>query len=440
MATKHICIELGSGVFDKPQALGDYLVQLKASRTIVICPNTSDIRFVENILRRRSLPARRITEFLEDNDLVKIIDWLESQNNIIVVCGVKAGQKISKELSSNVIVYTPLSDTEGYEQISGSSSEEESRVLVTLVSPQELAQYQNVKKFLPSVETIQVAETDSISAQKEILDRAIQALPARGSTLANELTAAYAADLGLATCDSASPAFTTLKKLVTFLMENNLGSAPKSSIEEELQIIEPDNENDDEGQGRKSWNGNSKKPHHKGDKRDRNNNHSGPRDKKGHHGKKHSNDRHDRNDRNDRHDRNDRNDRGRKGHKKQVPQYFPVRIYVGLGEDNGLKPHEVKDFIAKNAHVDREEIGFATVRSAYSFVDITKQAADKALSRESGYEFEGKLITVERAVTASAPRKKNYRNNHDHDKTSEDAGHGDTGYEDRGHEEIAETE
>ncbi len=405
MNTKHICIELGSGVFDKPQALGDYLVQIKKERTLVVCPNSSDIRFVENILRRRSLPARRITEFLEDNDVSEITAWLEKQQNIIVVCGVKAGLKISNIWNASVILYAPLADTESYLQISNpdnfsfENTDNNDRLFVTLVSPQELPQYLNIKKQINTVETIQIKEEDSIASQKEVLDHVLAGLPSRGSILATELAREYAKELGVPDIDTASPAFTNLKKLLSFLMENSLGTAPKSSIEEELQLVEKDQSEEKETDNRKSWNGSpkGKKDNRRNDKKDRggNSSYSNSRDKRGGY--------------QDKRNFNDKGKRNQRKNEKPAPQFFPVRIYVGLGEDHGLKPHEVKDFIAKHATVDREEIGFATVRTSYSFVDVTKDAAEKALSKDSGYEFEGKLITVERALTANPPKRKNPR-------------------------------
>jgi hypothetical protein len=397
VAIRNICIELGSGVFDKPQALGDYLIQIKAEKALVICPNSSDIRFVENILRRRSIPARRITEFLENNEISQIADWLQSQQNIVVVCGVKAGLKISELWNSCILLYSPLADIESFEQIIRSdkdASDTNEKIVATLVSPQELPQYLVIKKQLGTVDTIQVTEQDSILAQKEILDRVIQNLPSRGSTLATELTREYAKDLGMGEIDPTATSFTTLKKLLSFLMEQNLGSA-KNSIEEELQLVSSDSQDETDSDDRSNWNSPSG-----GKKNHRNNNRNGRGDTSSY-----SNTR---NKKNSGQGKRNYNERDRKGPKRdrQKPQFFPVRIYVGLGEDNGVKPHEVKDFISKHADVDREEIGFATVRTSYSFVDLTKDAAEKALSKESGYEYEGKLITVERALTANPPRRK----------------------------------
>jgi hypothetical protein len=412
---KHNCIELGSGVFDKPQALGDFLVQNTSVATVVICPNGSDIRFVENILRRRALPARRITNVLEENELSQVLSWLESQKKLILVCGARVGEKIAAKWGSTIICYAPLSDVDSYKEISvdiDSESQSSDRSVVTLVSPTELLQYVSIKNAFPHIENIRVAEEDSIKAQKSLLDEVLKNLPARGSILANELTKSFADDLGISNIDPDSGSFITLKKLVTFLMEQHLGGAPKNSIEEELLLVEETVDQDEHTSNNKKKSYQEKSDHRPKGNRDGNRD----RNREGHPGTREDSYSGSSNSsrKNNSHHKEDRgHDKGKRGvHKKNqkpAPQYFPVRVYVGLGDENGLKPHEIKDFISTTADVDREEIGFATVRSNYSFVDLTKSAAEQALSRESGYEFEGRLITVERALTASPSRKKNYR-------------------------------
>jgi hypothetical protein len=413
---KHNCIELGSGVFDKPQALGDFLVQNTSVTTVVICPNGSDIRFVENILRKRSLPARRITNILEENELSQVLSWLESQKKLILVCGTKVGQKIAAKWGSIIICYSPLSDIDSYKEIS-IETDSGDRSVLTLVSPTELLQYVSIKNGFPQIDNITISEESSFKAQKSLLDEVLKNLPARGSLLANELTKNFAADLGISNIDSESGSFTTLKKLVTFLMEQHLGGVPKNSIEEELLLVQETIDQDEYTSNHKKKSYQEKSDYRPKGNRDREGNrdrnregHTGPRDDSYSGSSKSSGSSR----KNSSHFKEDRgHDKGKRGsykkNQKPAPQYFPVRVYVGLGDENGLKPHEIKDFISTTADVDREEIGFATVRNNYSFVDLTKGAAEQALSRESGYEFEGRLITVERALTASPSRKRNYR-------------------------------
>ncbi len=407
MDIKNVCVELGSGIFEKPQALGDYLVKNGYKSSLIICPNSSDIRFVENILRRRSIPARRITEFLENEEISKITNWLSEQNDIVVVCGIKCGMKIASSWGVNIIFYSPLNDFEIYSKIASNeeSSNSNLKEVVSLLSPQELPAFVEVRKQIKSLETIQIKEEDSILSQKEILDKTISNLPSRGSILALGLTEAYAKELGIQNTQAESPSMTTLKKLITFLMENSLGNTPKNSIEEELLIVSADEQenllDDSNNRGRNNSSKFSKNKH-------RGNENSSDRynDKRqGSYNSKNVGDRKN-NKYKDKSRGDDRYNDRNKRNKKPTPQYFPIRLYVGLGDEQGLKPHEIKDFISKNANVDREEIGFATVRNCYSFVDLTKSAADIALSKESGYEYEGRLITVERALTAHSPKRR----------------------------------
>lgn len=413
MDIKNVCVELGSGIFEKPQALGDYLVKNGYKSSLIICPNSSDIRFVENILRRRSIPARRITEFLEQEEIAKISTWLSEQNDIVVVCGIKCGIKIASTWGVNIIFYSPLNDFEIYSKIASNeeSSNSNLKEVVSLLSPQELPAFVEVRKQIKSLETIQIKEEDSILSQKEILDKTISNLPSRGSILALGLTEAYAKELGIQNTQAESPSMTTLKKLITFLMENSLGNTPKNSIEEELLIVSADDQENlldenrgDNNRGRNNPSSYSKNKHRGNDNSSNryNNKRQGSYNSKNG-GDRKNNKYKDKNRGDDRY--NDRNNRNKRN-EKPTPQYFPIRLYVGLGDEQGLKPHEIKDFISKNANVEREEIGFATVRNCYSFVDLTKSAADIALSKESGYEYEGRLITVERALTAHSPKRR----------------------------------
>lgn len=451
MKITHLSIELGTGIFEKPQALGDYLVQSKSSSTLVICPNSSDIRFVENILRRRSLPARRISRPLDEKDLSQIYSWLEAQKNLILVCSAIIGTDVSKHWGETVIFYAPPVDPGTYQDICLEGINEapySSRAVLSLISPNEVNQFAEIKIYAQDCSLVTLNEQETIQAQKAIMDRNIKNLPSRGSVLATEITKQYANDLGLSNLEESSDKFTLIKKLSTFFMEQCLGSAPATSIEEELQIIEESsqdfidapprsrenqssNRGDDRSRDRYRDEGDQNARHQKPDNQHKK--YSKPDHKKSFsdNGNRNKNPR-ERNDNNyrssdnrggDRDNRDFRDNRG--GKKKNVrpgPQYFPVRVYVGLGEDNGLKPHEVKDFIAEVAQINREDVGFANLRTSYSFVDLTEEAAEKALSIKSGFEFEGKLVTVERALTSTKPpgrHSSNRRRNHEDQSSDE---------------------
>ncbi|HMO18303.1 MAG TPA: DbpA RNA binding domain-containing protein [Oligoflexia bacterium] len=437
MEVHHKCIELGSGVFEKPNALGDFLVGNPDSDVIVVVPSSSDIRFVENILRRRALPARRISRALDEGDTRQVITWLETQKKMILVCNPSVAQKISTYWSTLIILYAPLVDTETYHTLSCPSSDTllQNRTMLSLLSPQELTQFLPIKKSVTNCESISLDPLNTSVKQKNILDNALRNLPARGSSLATELTNMYSAELGLNISGADSESFVTLKKLITFFMEQHLGSTPPLSIEEELQPVDdyageqsgdyPNNKGSRNSEGETSRN-DKRGDSHRGNRQE---NSDSDRSQKGsgRSSNKYTNDNKSKkgnfNDvqrrdhryssrntgRNEYDSRDtggrDRNNSNRGGSRnRNIPKYFPIRVYVGLGEDQSLKPHEIKDFLAENAQIDRDHVGFANVRNRYSFVDLTEEVADKVLNKESGYEFEGRLVTVERALTAVRPR------------------------------------
>ena len=77
----------------------------------------------------------------------------------------------------------------------------------------------------------------------------------------------------------------------------------------------------------------------------------------------------------------------------QKPEAFTT-LFFSIGKNRRVFPKDLIEFITKNLHIDRSEIGEVKVLDNYSFVNISLDHASNAISKLSGIIFRGRRIRV----------------------------------------------
>ncbi len=95
---------------------------------------------------------------------------------------------------------------------------------------------------------------------------------------------------------------------------------------------------------------------------------------------------------------------GQSGQKTQ-PSANMQTIFVSIGKNRKVFPRDLVRLFRKSLDIEQNEIGNIKVLDNYSFIDIPKRVASKAIKDMDGMEFRGRNITVNFA------RKKEKKNN-----------------------------
>lgn len=69
-------------------------------------------------------------------------------------------------------------------------------------------------------------------------------------------------------------------------------------------------------------------------------------------------------------------------------------IFVGVGRNRRVYPRDLVGLFISVAGIEKERIGNITVLANYSFVQLFKEDADKAISALNGYNFRGRPLSV----------------------------------------------
>lgn len=69
-------------------------------------------------------------------------------------------------------------------------------------------------------------------------------------------------------------------------------------------------------------------------------------------------------------------------------------IFVGVGRNRRVFPRDLVGLFISQAGIEKERIGHITVLANYSFVQLFKEDADKAINALNGYMFRGRPLSV----------------------------------------------
>ena len=69
-------------------------------------------------------------------------------------------------------------------------------------------------------------------------------------------------------------------------------------------------------------------------------------------------------------------------------------IFIGIGRNRHVYPRDLVGLLAGGAGLERERIGTIKVLANYSFIQLFKEDAEKAISMLNGYEYRGRKLSV----------------------------------------------
>ena len=78
----------------------------------------------------------------------------------------------------------------------------------------------------------------------------------------------------------------------------------------------------------------------------------------------------------------------------QIDEAFAATIFVGIGKNRRVFPRDLVGLLISVAGLDRDRIGDIRVLANYSFVQLFKEDADKAINALNGYEYRGRKLSV----------------------------------------------
>ena len=78
----------------------------------------------------------------------------------------------------------------------------------------------------------------------------------------------------------------------------------------------------------------------------------------------------------------------------QIDEAFAATIFVGIGKNRRVFPRDLVGLLISVAGLDRDRIGDIRVLANYSFVQLFKADADKAINALNGYEYRGRKLSV----------------------------------------------
>lgn len=83
-----------------------------------------------------------------------------------------------------------------------------------------------------------------------------------------------------------------------------------------------------------------------------------------------------------------------KFHHVEISPDAAATIFVGVGKNKRVYPKDIVGLFVNVAGIEKERIGDIKVYASYSFVQLFKEDADKAISALNGYDYRGKVLSV----------------------------------------------
>ena len=87
----------------------------------------------------------------------------------------------------------------------------------------------------------------------------------------------------------------------------------------------------------------------------------------------------------------------------QIDESLAATIFVGIGRNRRVYPRDLVGLLASVGTIERERIGTIKVLANYSFVQLFKEDAEKAIANLNGYEYRGRKLSVSYSTGTNAP-------------------------------------
>ena len=77
-----------------------------------------------------------------------------------------------------------------------------------------------------------------------------------------------------------------------------------------------------------------------------------------------------------------------------IDESLASTIFIGIGRNRHVFPRDLVGLIANVAGIERERIGTIKVLANYSFIQLFKEDAEKAIAALNGYDYRGRKLSV----------------------------------------------
>ena len=77
-----------------------------------------------------------------------------------------------------------------------------------------------------------------------------------------------------------------------------------------------------------------------------------------------------------------------------IDESLAATIFIGIGRNRHVYPRDLVGLVASVAGLERERIGNIKVLANYSFVQLFKEDAEKAIAALNGYDYRGRKLSV----------------------------------------------
>jgi ATP-dependent RNA helicase DeaD len=86
----------------------------------------------------------------------------------------------------------------------------------------------------------------------------------------------------------------------------------------------------------------------------------------------------------------------RKAPRSRASEGDVVRIFIGVGRNNSIRPADLVGAIANEARIDSRSIGAIDIADKFSLVEVPANAADGIIKALRGATIRGKKVLVRR--------------------------------------------
>ncbi|MCC6933946.1 MAG: DbpA RNA binding domain-containing protein [Deltaproteobacteria bacterium] len=421
----HFVCDVSADISAKREALLNLIGINNTKFCLVYCDGRSDIEFVEAVLRRNAINARRLSSSLPDFILKKLPAKLEADRIQVLVSSEQNLNCVLNKSVDLIINYSLPENSDIYEKrLSVLQQSSTNTSVITFVSPKEFSVFHAVKRTL-EYNFAEYTLPDNGAIIQAKLAR-LQNITANSNELKAEDKSLAAAFLSsrLGSITVASEVTDLFATLLRSVVEKQL-TARTVSLEEELDIQNLDYPQEDFNSDRRH---NRRDDH---ERRDRFSDRSGHQeDRRDHHHDRHSarsdhygrdgRERHDRHERDRSYRDNDRGDsrhhsRDRRGyrndsrstdwysrsrdHAPRKDEVSELRLYIGQGTSHGMNEELFIQLAENMGEIKKEDIRHISIREHYGFVDLIEDKAKQLINNLNGIEYNGVSLLVQKATT-----------------------------------------
>lgn len=405
----HIYFELPNDLWGKPNALCD-LIELEGSPDcLVFCNSPSEADFVDVILKKRGIGARKLIGNVPPSRISTAIKEVKEREVRVLVLTDVSARTINTGDFELAVNYSVPSDPEVYlHRIAGAKEGSSLKKFISLVTPLDLTNFHYIKKFLE----VEVIKANPPGPEEMRLVK-FQNL----KNAAKEKD--YATENGLAGLTNLVLEDSDRERIVALLLHNSLNVLPSLSNNSSKDRHETEHEREDHDEYR-----------------DESSDYGRPRGG-GRYGDRGYGDR----DRRRSFSRNDDYNRGSyrddSGFEPRDEEQFErtreARIYIGAGSKQGLSRDKIEDLLKQHCNLEKDAIKRLAIRKCYTFVDVDEGLSQDLIDKLSKLEFPDTANFIAlKAMSINSKKENGSRpdNNESRDEPEERSADDDSGFND----------